>query len=158
MIVDFQHHFIPREMAKEPPASKAGVHFDKDGVPSMTPNAVLYDLDEHIDMMDTAGIDAAFLTVPPAMCASLEVSRLANDKTQAAVKAYPGRFIGGAHVNPLARRRRAPRVEPLLGRARLSRRRHHLRDRRRLHRRSGAGAVLERGHAGSACSCSSTRA
>ena len=31
----------------------------------------------------------------------LEVSRLANDKTQAAVKAYPGRFIGGAHVNPL---------------------------------------------------------
>jgi predicted TIM-barrel fold metal-dependent hydrolase len=101
MIVDFQHHFIPREMAKEPPAGKAGVHFDKDGVPSMTPNAVLYDLDEHIVMMDTAGIDAAFLTVPPAMCASLEVSRLANDKTQAAVNDYPGRFIGGAHINPL---------------------------------------------------------
>jgi predicted TIM-barrel fold metal-dependent hydrolase len=101
MIVDFQHHFIPRELAKEPAGAKTGVHFDKDGVPSMTPNSVLYDLDEHIDMMDKAGIDAAFLTVPPAMCAEMDVSRIANDKTLAAVKDYPGRFIGGAHVNPL---------------------------------------------------------
>ena len=96
MIVDFQHHFIPRELSQEPTGTKTGIRFDKDGVPSMTPNAVLYDLDEHIRMMDTAGIDAAFLTVPPAMCADMEVSRIANDKTQAAVKAYPGRFIGGA--------------------------------------------------------------
>jgi predicted TIM-barrel fold metal-dependent hydrolase len=101
MIVDFQHHFIPRELAQEPAGAKTGIRFDKDGVPSMTPNAVLYDLDEHIRMMDAAGIDAAFLTVPPAMCADMEVSRIANDKTQAAVKAYPSRFIGGAHVNPL---------------------------------------------------------
>ena len=102
MIIDFQHHFVPREMAKEPPGTKTAVHFDKDGVPSMTPNAVLYDLDEHIAMMDAAGIDAAFLTVPPAMCVDTETSRFVNDNTRAVVKAYPGRFIGGAHVNPLA--------------------------------------------------------
>jgi predicted TIM-barrel fold metal-dependent hydrolase len=101
MIVDFQHHFIPRELAQEPAGTKTGIRFDKDGVPSMTPNAVLYDLDEHIDMMDKAGIDAAFLTVPPAMCADPATSCIANDKTKAAVKDYPGRFIGGAHVNPL---------------------------------------------------------
>jgi predicted TIM-barrel fold metal-dependent hydrolase len=101
MIVDFQHHFIPRELAKEPAGTKTGVHFDKDGVPSMTPNSVLYDLDQHVAMMDAAGIDAAFLTVPPAMCADIEIARIANDKTKEAEKNYPGRFIGGAHINPL---------------------------------------------------------
>jgi len=101
MIVDFQHHFVPRELSQESDGAKTGLRFDKDGVPSMTPNSVLYDLDEHIRMMDAAGIDAAFLTVPPAMCADMDTSRIANDKTQAAVKAYPGRFIGGAHINPL---------------------------------------------------------
>ena len=67
----------------------------------MTPNSVLYDLDEHIRMMDEAGIDAAFLTSPPGMCVDTDLSRLINDKTKAAEKDYPGRFIGGAHANPL---------------------------------------------------------
>jgi len=101
MIVDFQHHFIPRELAKEPAGTKTAIRFDKDGVPSMTPNSVLYDLDEHIQMMDEAGIDAAFLTSPPGMCVDTALSRLINDKTKAAEKDYPGRFIGGDHANPL---------------------------------------------------------
>ena len=67
----------------------------------MTPNALLSDLDEHIAMMDLAGIDAAFLTCPPAMCANLDYSRKVNDYTKKAVEEYPGRFIGAAHVNPL---------------------------------------------------------
>ena len=101
MIVDFQHHFIPRELAKEPAGLKAGIRFDKDGVPSMTPNSVLYDLDEHIRMMDGAGIDAAFLTCPPGMCVENDLSRFINDKTKDAERQFPGRFIGGAHVHPL---------------------------------------------------------
>ena len=101
MIVDFQHHFIPRELAKEPAGTRTATRFDKDGVPSMTANSVLYDLDEHIRMMDAAGIDAAFLTSPPGMCVDTALSRLINDKTKAAEKDYPGRFIGGAHANPL---------------------------------------------------------
>src|ERR1019366_467550 len=95
MIVDFQHHFIPRELAKEPAGLKAGIRFDKDGVPSMTPNSVLYDLDEHIRMMDGAGIDAAFLTCPPGMCVENDLSRFINDKTKDAERQFPGRFIGG---------------------------------------------------------------
>src|SRR5947209_3646605 len=67
----------------------------------MTPNSVLYDLDEHVRMMDACGIDAAFLTCPPGMCVDLDLSKLVNTRTQAAVLDYPGRFIGGAHVNPL---------------------------------------------------------
>src|SRR4029079_16438076 len=101
MIVDFQHHFIPRELAKELAGTTTATRFDKDGVPSMTANSVLYDLDEHIWMMDELGIDAAFLTSPPGMCVDTELSRLIHDKTKAAEKDYPGRFIGGAHAHPL---------------------------------------------------------
>src|SRR5207253_9063646 len=101
MIVDFQHHFIPRELAKEPAGTKTAIRFDRDGVPSMTPNSVLYDLDEHIRMLDTARIDSAFLTRPPVMCVDTELSRLLNDKTKAADEDYPGRSIGGAHVHAL---------------------------------------------------------
>lgn len=100
MIIDFQHHFVPRELAAGSEAA-TGIRLDKDGVPNMTPNAVLYDLDEHIRMMDACGIDAAFLTCPPAMGADPDLSRLANDRTRKAVEDYPRRFIGGAHVNPL---------------------------------------------------------
>ena len=93
MIVDFQHHFVPRELAKEPAGTKTAIRFDKDGVPSMTPNSVLYDLDEHIRMMDAAGIDAAFLTSPPGMCVDTELSRLINDKTNNQKTDVPSVFL-----------------------------------------------------------------
>ncbi len=99
MIIDFQHHFIPSELAEKGRA--VSVRFDESGTPAMTANAQLYDLDEHIDMMDFAGIQAAFLSSPPGMCVNLELSRFINGKTNDAVRKYPRRFIGAAHVNPL---------------------------------------------------------
>ncbi len=62
---------------------------------------MLHDLDEHIRMMDFAGIDAAFLTSGSGMCANLERSRFMNDKMKEAEHKYPGRFVGAAHVHPL---------------------------------------------------------
>jgi predicted TIM-barrel fold metal-dependent hydrolase len=52
-------------------------------------------------MMDTAGIDAAFLTSANGMAASLEVSRICNDRAKEAERNYPGRFIAAAHAHPL---------------------------------------------------------
>ena len=101
MIVDFQHHFTPRELIKQDPGDRLIVHFDENGAPSYTIHSLLYDLDEHVRMMDTAGIGAAFLTSAAGMCASLEVSKLCNDKAKAAERDYPGRFIGAAHAHPL---------------------------------------------------------
>jgi predicted TIM-barrel fold metal-dependent hydrolase len=101
MIIDFQHHFIPRELAQGTRGDLASVQFDESGVPSMTVNSELYDLDEHIEMMDFAGIDAAFLSSPRGMCVEIELSRFINDKTRDAMRDYPGRFIGAAHVHPL---------------------------------------------------------
>jgi predicted TIM-barrel fold metal-dependent hydrolase len=101
MIVDFQHHFTPRELIKQDPGDRLILHYDESGAPSYTVHRLLYDLDEHIRMMDRAGIDAAFLTSAAGMCADPERSRLCNDKASEAERDYPGRFIGAAHAHPL---------------------------------------------------------
>ena len=101
MIVDFQHHFTPRELIKEDPGDRLILHYDAQGAPSYTIHSLLYDLDEHVKMMDLSGIDAAWLTSAQGMCADLETSRFVNDKAKKAEKDYPGRFIGAAHANPL---------------------------------------------------------
>ena len=101
MIVDFQHHFTPRELFKEDLGQRRVLQYDETGAPSYTSHALLYDLDEHVRMMDAAGIDAAFLTSGAGMCAPLDRSRFINDKTREAERRYPGRFIGAAHVHPL---------------------------------------------------------
>ena len=101
MIVDFQHHFTPRELFKEDLGGKRILQYDESGAPSYTSHALLYELDEHIAMMDTAGIDAAVLTSGAGMCAELERSKFINDQAAKAERDYPGRFIGCAHVHPL---------------------------------------------------------
>src|SRR5882757_5655959 len=101
MIVDFQHHFTPRELIKEDPGDRLILHYDAMGAPSYTIHRLLYDLDEHVSMMDESGIDAAWLTSAQGMCADVETSRLVNDKAKKAERDYAGRFIGAAHAHPL---------------------------------------------------------
>ncbi len=101
MIVDFQHHFTPRELIKDDPGDRLVLNYDASGAPSYTVHSLLYDLDEHVRMMDVAGIDAAWLTSAAGMCADLDSSRLVNDKAKKAERDYPGRFIGAAHAHPL---------------------------------------------------------
>ena len=101
MIVDFQHHFTPRELIKDDPGDRLILHDDALGAPSYTVHALLYDLDEHVRRMELAGIDAAWLTSAAGMCADFETSRLVNDKAARAERDYRGRFIGAAHAHPL---------------------------------------------------------
>ena len=145
MIVDFQHHFTPRELIKDDPGDRLVLNYDALGAPSYTVHSLLYDLDEHVRMMDLAGIDAAWLTSAAGMCADLETSRFVNDKAKKAERDYPGRFIGAAHVASARRRRGIEGARALPPRARLPRRDHHVGVRRQVDRRSGDRAVLERG-------------
>jgi predicted TIM-barrel fold metal-dependent hydrolase len=101
MIIDFQHHFTPRELIKDDPGDRLILHYDENGAPSYTVHALLYDLDEHVRMMDVAGIDAAWLTSAAGMSADLERSKVCNEAAKKAERDYPARFIGAAHVNPL---------------------------------------------------------
>jgi predicted TIM-barrel fold metal-dependent hydrolase len=101
LTVDFQHHFTPRELFKEDPGDRRILTYDENGAPSYISHSLLFDLDEHIRMMDFAGIDAAVLTSGAGMCADLELSHFINSKAKEAECHYPGRFIGAAHVHPL---------------------------------------------------------
>jgi len=101
MIVDFQHHYTPRELFRQDAETADQVYYDENGVPSYSFHSLLYDLDEHVAMMDEAGIDIAVLSCAEGMCGALEKCRLINDKLKEAEKNYPGRFIGTAHAHPL---------------------------------------------------------
>src|ERR1044072_5484463 len=106
MIVDFQHHFTPRELIKDDPGERLILHYDAQGAPSYTIHRLLYDLDEHVAMMDASGIDAAWLTSAQGMCADLETSRLGNDKAQ---HAGQGQDEEGGEGLPRPLHRRCPR-------------------------------------------------
>jgi predicted TIM-barrel fold metal-dependent hydrolase len=101
MIVDFQHHFTPPELMEARGSGGPVLLYDASGAPRSTAGPLLCDLDEHICMMDAAGIGAAVLSSPAGMCADLAPSRIVNDKARDAERNYPGRFIGTAHVHPL---------------------------------------------------------
>jgi predicted TIM-barrel fold metal-dependent hydrolase len=101
MIVDFQHHFTPRQLMPKDLGDRKLVTYDEHGAPSFILHWMLFDLDEHVAMMDAAGIEAAFLTSAAGMCADLDRSRMCNESARKAELDYPGRFIGAAHANPL---------------------------------------------------------
>ena len=101
MIVDFQHHYSPRELFKEDLGDRKVLNYDARGVPAGNVHSQLYDLDEHIRMMDLAGIDVAVLTSPHGMRADLDGAKFINDKNREAERNYPGRFIGLGHAHPL---------------------------------------------------------
>jgi predicted TIM-barrel fold metal-dependent hydrolase len=101
MLVDFQQHYTPPELFR----GKSGeltVDLDRDGNPHYLLNAQLTDLASHVRMMDTAGIDAGVLSCGPGFDQpDIAICRLINDRVRDAEKAYPGRFVGLAHVPAL---------------------------------------------------------
>ncbi len=101
MIVDFHHHFVPRELIANDPGDKLVLSYDETGAPSYTTHKLLFDHDAHIRMMDETGIDVAVLSSASGMSADIERSRLVNNAAKALEKAYPKRYIGFAHANPL---------------------------------------------------------
>lgn len=104
MLIDFQHHYTPRELI-EPRMAEArnGKSLNYEGgAPSYILHPLLYDLDEHIRMMDDAGIDAAMLSSGAAMDSTdVGVCRYVNDAMAIVEEKYPGRFFGLGHVPAL---------------------------------------------------------
>ncbi len=100
MIVDFQHHYTPKELFEaEGEGDSLSARLDADGNPSYLVNPLLCDLDAHIRMMDGAGIDIAVLSCQKGFDnPDLAGCQFINDKMKQAEEDYPGRFIGLAHV------------------------------------------------------------
>jgi predicted TIM-barrel fold metal-dependent hydrolase len=101
MLIDFQQHYTPPELLKGD-TGKVTVDLDRDGNPHYLLNPLLADLASHIRVMDAAGIDAGVLSCGPGFDQpDLAICRTINDRMREAEKAYPGRFIGLAHVPAL---------------------------------------------------------
>lgn len=100
MVIDFQHHYIPLELAK-----KRGLYSEtgrtmlqEGGLPATTMHQRLYDLVLQLDDMAQAGVDLSVLSCLLGWSASLEECRFINDDLAAIQKKYPGRFVGLAQA------------------------------------------------------------
>lgn len=99
MVVDFEHHYIPVELAR-----RLGMKTDSK-VPVRQGDAAvhvqLFDLEGQLRDMDRVGIDVAVQSCILGWDTPLDNCRLINDATAKLQKDFPGRFVGLAHLPPL---------------------------------------------------------
>jgi predicted TIM-barrel fold metal-dependent hydrolase len=99
VIVDFQHHFVPRELiAREGMAAGESHVLTEGGVPKFTLHNRLYDIEMQIRDMDEAGIDLAVLSCNLGWDVGLDECRFINEKSAEIQRRHPGRFVGLAHA------------------------------------------------------------
>ena len=100
MVIDFQHHYIPVELAKSRGlyAENGKTLLQENGLPATTMHQRLYDLDLQLRDMDEAGVDVAVLSCLLGWSAPLEECRFINDDLSELQKKYPGRFVGLAQA------------------------------------------------------------
>jgi predicted TIM-barrel fold metal-dependent hydrolase len=100
MVIDFQHHYIPAELAKKRGLySETGNTMLKEGgLPATTMHRRLYDLDLQLEDMDEAGVEISVLSCLLGWSAPLDECRLINDDLAAVQAKYPRRFVGLAQA------------------------------------------------------------
>ena len=112
MVVDFQHHYVPVELAK-----KRGLYSDKTtylqegGRRATTMHARLYDLDLQLKDMHEGGIDVSVLSCLLGWNASLNECRLINDDLSRVQAKYAGKFIGLAQAPILDDNEALPEID-----------------------------------------------
>ena len=90
MIIDFQQHYTPAEMLKGDPRSLTA-QVDERGNPNYLLNPQLGDLNNHVRMMDHAGIDMGVLSCGVGFDQpDLKICRAINDRMAQAEKDHPG--------------------------------------------------------------------
>ncbi|MGE5217071.1 MAG: amidohydrolase family protein [Chloroflexota bacterium] len=100
MVIDFQHHYIPVELAKKRGlySEKGKTMLQEGGSPATTMHQRLYDLELQLRDMDEAGVDIAVLSCLLGWSAPLEECRFINDDLAALQEKYPRRFAGLAQA------------------------------------------------------------
>jgi predicted TIM-barrel fold metal-dependent hydrolase len=100
MVVDFQHHYIPIELAKRRGLySETGrTLLQEGGLSATTMHRRLYDLDLQLDEMAQGGVDLSVLSCLLGWSAPLDECRFINDDLAAIEKKYPRRFVGLAQA------------------------------------------------------------
>src|SRR5713226_2869084 len=100
MIVDFEHHYIPVELARRMGINtETKATLEKNGVAKAS--VQLFNLDAQIEDMDRAGIDVAVLSCILGWDTTLENCRSINDSTGEVQRRHASRFVGLAHIPPM---------------------------------------------------------
>ena len=95
MVVDFQHHYVPVELAKQRGLySEQTTYLQEGGRRATTMHTRLYDLELQLKDMAEAGIDVSVLSCLLGWSATLEECRLINDDLARVQTKYSGRFVG----------------------------------------------------------------
>ncbi|MFC1816024.1 amidohydrolase family protein [Thermodesulfobacteriota bacterium] len=105
MIIDWQHHYLQEELWLEK-GGKSGerVVIYENGIPRVTLQPELYQIDKHLEAMDNAGIDVAVLSkvfIANDTAVALEECKSWDDSVSDIMREYPGRFVGLAPIPPL---------------------------------------------------------
>jgi len=101
MVIDFQHHYVPVELAKKRRLySDMGemTYLQEGGKRATTMHTRLYDLDLQLEEMEEAGIDMSVLSCLLGWNAPMDECRLINDDLAKVQTKYPGKFIGLAQA------------------------------------------------------------
>jgi len=99
MIIDFQRHYVPEELARKRGLYSEKTSFAKAGtMPRLTMHSKLYDIEAQIRDMDEAGIDVSVLSCLLGWDAPLEDCRFINDKFSELQQKFPGRIAALAHA------------------------------------------------------------
>ena len=99
MVIDFQHHMIPIELAKKLGVYSEKVVFGKEGgLQKLTMHSKLYDPEAQLRDMDEAGLDVAVLSCIVGWDARLEDCKTINNEFSKLQRQYARRFVGLAHA------------------------------------------------------------
>jgi predicted TIM-barrel fold metal-dependent hydrolase len=108
MIIDFEHHYLPEELwfGKGGVKGESKIFYER-GLPRGNLQQELFDIDEHLRVMDAVGIDLAVLSIAVSAddpAEALRECRIWNDRVAELVERHPSRFVGMAPVPPLGGR------------------------------------------------------
>jgi predicted TIM-barrel fold metal-dependent hydrolase len=95
MVIDFQHHYVPVELAKKRGLyAEETTYLKEGGLRATTMHKRLYDLDLQLREMSEASIDVSVLSCLLGWSAPMDECRLINDDLAKVQANYPGKFVG----------------------------------------------------------------
>jgi len=112
MVIDFQHHYVPAELAKKKGLySEQTTYLEQGGRRSTTMHVRLFDLDLQLKEMAEAGVDVSVLSCLLGWDAPLEDCQWINDDLAKIQTKYGGSFIGLAQAPALSGREAAGEID-----------------------------------------------
>ena len=112
MVIDFQHHYVPVELAKKKGLySQKTTYLEEGGRRSTTMHVRLFDLDLQLKEMAEAGVDVSVLSCLLGWDAPLDECRWINDDLAKIQAKYAGSFVGLAQAPVLSGREAAGEID-----------------------------------------------